>query len=280
MKASTIATSLALVAPCWASIGLTGIDSWPNSPFCATACYGCLSSYRLDCSEIHGDPDDHDAHVVTSPECRADDVHWLTSLAWCISTKCEEVQEGLSTGDIEKFWEEKALGDGSVEPMWTYSQSLANVTEEPSMVLGHGGTINETVVPPEFWFVLYGTYKTLDGEGWNMNVFGYVSASTFHVDDTLTPYPQSDPTQRWIWPPDRIVLGSLPTRCQHVIRENRTLSDLPEPLQAVSRSTFTFQPGQRSDSWSSTVHLRHGSSQHHPQRHQLQDYTCTSLVPE
>lgn len=172
MRLFELVATLAAVTPCWASIGLSGIDAWPNSPYCATACYGCLSSYRLDCSEIHGDPDDHHAHVMTSPECRADNVPFLTSLAWCISAKCEEVDAGLSIGDIEKFWETSATGDGSVQAAWSYKQSLTNVTDEPTMVLGHGGTINETVVPPEFWFVLYGTYKTLGDEGWNMNVFG------------------------------------------------------------------------------------------------------------
>lgn len=160
------------MVPCKGSIGLTGIDDWPNEPFCATACYGSLSSYRLDCSEIHGDPHSHDAMVMTSPDCRADHVPFLTSLAWCISTKCQEVGADLKTSEIEKFWEEKSTGDASVEPVWSYREALANVTEKPTTVLEHGGEINETVVPPEFWFVLYGTYRTLDGEGRNMNIFG------------------------------------------------------------------------------------------------------------
>lgn len=172
VKLSTVLIALSLAASSHASIGLTGIDTWPNSPFCATACYGCLSTYRLACSVIHGDPDDHHAHVETSPSCRAGSVPFLTSLAWCIGSKCDEVGAGLSTAEVERFWEEKSTGDETVLPLWSYRQALANVTDEPTMVLGHGGTINETVVTPEFWSVLYGTYSTLDGEGWNMNVFG------------------------------------------------------------------------------------------------------------
>ena len=171
----TVLLTLALAAISHASIGLTGIDAWPNSPFCATACFGCLSSYRLSCSEVHGEPDDHHAHVETSSACRAGHLPFLTSLAWCISSKCDEVGADLSTADIERFWEDQSTSDPNVPPAWSYSQALANVTEEPTMVLGHGGTINETAVPPEFWSVMYGTYSTLDGEGWNMNVFGSVS---------------------------------------------------------------------------------------------------------
>lgn len=157
---------------CSASIGLTGIDSFDNKPFCATACYGSLSSYRLDCSVIHGDPDDHHAHVMTSPECRADNEPFLASLAWCIKSKCDEVGEDLTTSEIEEFWERTTTGDPAVQPRWSYRQALATVSEPPTIVLGHGGTINATVVPPLFWGVLYGTFSTLYQEGWNMNVFG------------------------------------------------------------------------------------------------------------
>lgn len=179
MKAtSSLAARLLSIAAsasvCSASIGLTGIDTFNDHPLCATACYGALSSYRLDCSVIHGDEDDHHVHVhvMTSPECRADHEPFLTSLAYCIKTKCHEVGEHLTTSEIEEFWERTTTGDPAVQPRWSYRQALANVTEIPTMVLGHGGTITETVVPPEFWSVLYGTYSTLYQEGWNMNVFG------------------------------------------------------------------------------------------------------------
>jgi hypothetical protein len=164
--------ALGLVQPCLASIGLTGIDSHPNKPFCAHACYSSLASYRLDCSEVHGDPNDHHAHVVTTADCRRDHYDFLTSVAWCLSTKCREYDD-LSVGDLEKFWEETVTSDPVIQPIWSYSVALANITEEPTVVLGHGGTINTTVVTPEFWNVLYGTYSTLYQEGWNMNVFGY-----------------------------------------------------------------------------------------------------------
>ncbi|KFH48301.1 Ferric reductase transmembrane component-like protein [Hapsidospora chrysogenum ATCC 11550] len=166
---------LTVAGLCSASIGLTGIDSFDNQPFCATACYGSLSSYRLDCSVVHGDEGDvRHAHVMTSPECRADNLPFLTSLAWCIRSKCDEVGEHLTTSAIEQFWERTVTGDPAVQPIWSYRQALANVSDAPTMELTHGGTINETVVTPEFWNVLYGTYTTLYQEGWNMNVFGLI----------------------------------------------------------------------------------------------------------
>lgn len=174
---------------CFAGIGLTGIDSFENKPFCATACYGSLSSYRLDCSEVHGDPGDHHAHVMTSPECRADSAPFLTSLAWCVQTKCDEVGEHLTTSEIEEFWERTASGDPGVEPRWSYRQALANISEAPVVELGHGGTINETVKTPFFWNVLYGTYTTLYQEGWNMNVFGCVHINPLSVAPDARLYP-------------------------------------------------------------------------------------------
>ncbi|KAH6681031.1 ferric reductase transmembrane component 4 [Plectosphaerella plurivora] len=171
-----IRSALLLLFPlgCAAGIGLTGIDSFENHPFCVTACYGSLSSYRLNCSVVHGDEDDHHAEVMTAPECRADHAPFLTSLAWCIQSKCEEVNEVLTTSQIEEFWERTSTGDPTVQPIWSYRQAIAQVSEEPTLVLGHGGTINETVVTPFFWTVLYGTYTTLYQEGWNMNVFGLI----------------------------------------------------------------------------------------------------------
>ncbi|KAM5354771.1 hypothetical protein ACJ41O_001417 [Fusarium nematophilum] len=83
---SVLLLILANASLCSARIGLTGIESFPNQPFCATACYGSLSSYRLDCSVIHGDENEYHAHVVTSPECRADNEPFLTSLAWCMAS--------------------------------------------------------------------------------------------------------------------------------------------------------------------------------------------------
>ncbi|KAH7312520.1 ferric reductase like transmembrane component-domain-containing protein [Stachybotrys elegans] len=159
------------------SIGLTGIDSYDNHPFCATACYAALSSAPLECSEVHGDSHgDHGhghGHVMTSADCRRGNVPFLTSLAWCISSKCGEVDD-LTTGEIEEFWDRTASGDPNVSPAWTYSVALANISYPPTVDLGHGELMNTTVVPPFFWDVAYGTYKTLYEEGWNMNVFGLI----------------------------------------------------------------------------------------------------------
>ena len=111
---------------------------------------------------------------MTSPECRADNEPFLASLAWCIKSKCEEVDERLTTSEIEEFWERTSTGDPKVKPHWSYTQALANVSEPPTVELGHGGTVNTTVITPFFWNVLYGTYTTLYQESWNMNVFGLI----------------------------------------------------------------------------------------------------------
>lgn len=175
-RPAILAVAASLTVPCRA-VGLQGIDTFPAQPLCPDACYSSLSTYRLDCSVVHevegGDGDDghhHHAHVETSPECRADNDHFLRSLAWCISTKCAD--EGLSTPDIEHFWFAVSTGDPEVPPKWSYTEALRTIDDPPVRDLGHGDTINSTVRTPEFWNVLYGTQTTLHHESRNGSIFG------------------------------------------------------------------------------------------------------------
>ncbi|ROT42207.1 hypothetical protein SODALDRAFT_266785 [Sodiomyces alkalinus F11] len=173
MRPRSVVFALTAAVPCRA-VGLTGIDTFPENPLCAQACYNSLATYRLDCSIVHEDDSrgHHHAHVMTSPECRAGNEHFLRSLAWCISTKCADA--GLSTPEIEEFWFRVSTDDPAVPPQWSYTEALRTVEEPPVRELGHGDTINATVRTPEFWSVLYGTQTTLYHETRNGSIFGLV----------------------------------------------------------------------------------------------------------
>ncbi|KAL2760291.1 hypothetical protein ACRALDRAFT_1059855 [Sodiomyces alcalophilus JCM 7366] len=176
-RSAILALAAATVPVPSRAVGLTGIGTFPENPHCADACYSSLATYRLDCSVVHEDDsasggDHHHPHVETSPECRANNDHFLRSLAWCISTKCADA--GLSTPDIEHFWFRVSTGDPEVPPKWSYTEALRSIDEPPVRDLGHGDTINSTVRTPEFWSVLYGTHSTLYHETRNGSIFGWV----------------------------------------------------------------------------------------------------------
>lgn len=71
---------------------LVGYGIWPYKPVCAVVCLRAVSSYMVSCSyemEMHGGMHMH-GNGMTSPQCRADDTRWLTTLAHCAKTKCAE----------------------------------------------------------------------------------------------------------------------------------------------------------------------------------------------
>ncbi|KAI9770290.1 MAG: hypothetical protein M1840_003449 [Geoglossum simile] len=84
---------------------------------------------------------------MTSPQCRAGDTAFLTTLAWCISTNC--AQYHVSTSRLEKYWEEQCTGDPAVAPKWGYSAALLNITQPPTQGLTKGDLLNFTALTPE-----------------------------------------------------------------------------------------------------------------------------------
>lgn len=115
---------------------LVGYGIWPYNPVCAFACLRALSSYMLSCSsemEMGGGMHMH-GNGMTSPQCRADDTPWLTTLAYCAQTKC--AGSDVPTSQLEAFWEAQSTEDPAVPPRWSFSQAVANVTEPPGRELG------------------------------------------------------------------------------------------------------------------------------------------------
>ena len=112
---------------------LVGFGIYPYSPFCAYSCHRSLSALMLECS-IHMAPGGAMSHSdMISPDCRAGDTSWLTTLAWCMSIKCAEFE--VSTSELEHFWEGQSTGDPAVAPKWSYSTTLFQIAQPPTQEL-------------------------------------------------------------------------------------------------------------------------------------------------
>ncbi|KAM0433174.1 hypothetical protein ACHAQK_009353 [Fusarium lateritium] len=105
-------------------MGLTTYGLITTDPVCADACLRTLNLLMLSCSAMHhGDF----KTMHTEPSCRANDTAFLTSMAWCINTKCADKK----ASKIEGYWEEWLTGSPSVPAKWSYAQALAEVDPQP-----------------------------------------------------------------------------------------------------------------------------------------------------
>lgn len=72
---------------------------------------------------------------MTSPQCRANDTPWLTTLAWCIHAHCD--QDNDKTSELEHFWETQATEDPMMKtaPKWGYSLTLFHIAQPPNRTI-------------------------------------------------------------------------------------------------------------------------------------------------
>lgn len=123
---------LALAGPATAQF-LVGYGFDPYEPLCAESCIRSLSSFTLDCSNTEGGHSGHMHGSSTSNECYASNTPFLTSVAWCFSTKCAEFNIPAST--LQAFWEKSVTGSSKVVAKWTYPVALAQVESPPTYQL-------------------------------------------------------------------------------------------------------------------------------------------------
>jgi hypothetical protein len=133
--------SLLLVLPLTqvSGTGLIGYGIEMYNPSCAYACRSIIAAAPLSCS-------DHSEHTTghhgpstpfsTSPECRANDVSFLTTLALCMNTTCEA---NTPPALLEKYWAGTATGDPAMLPMWSYGRTVV----ETGSLLQDGRTPRE-----------------------------------------------------------------------------------------------------------------------------------------
>ena len=115
---------------------LNGFPVNPYDPFCAMSCLRSLYSLSLSCSSM-GDTVGMMTMVTTSA-CWAENTPYLTSLAWCMHTRCAEYNIPMSK--FEYFWETQSTGQSSageigVPAKWSYSETLANISSPPTIQL-------------------------------------------------------------------------------------------------------------------------------------------------
>lgn len=115
---------------------LDGFPVNPYDPFCAMSCLRSLYSLMLSCSSM-GDTVGMMTMTTTSA-CWAENTPYLTSLAWCMHTKCAEYN--ITNSKLEYFWETETTGQSNageigVPPKWSYSDTLLNIPNPPTIQL-------------------------------------------------------------------------------------------------------------------------------------------------
>ncbi|KAK5071571.1 hypothetical protein LTR64_004650 [Lithohypha guttulata] len=128
MRNNHLLSLAALVTGSHALIGF-GIDMY--KPLCAFACRGSIAGAPLVCTP-HDHSGGHSGHGggPTTPACYSQDTSFLTTLAWCISERCPEVDEWK----LERYWYKKASAnnDERITPKWTYQEALDQVVDPPT----------------------------------------------------------------------------------------------------------------------------------------------------
>ncbi|KAK0716353.1 ferric reductase-like transmembrane component [Lasiosphaeris hirsuta] len=128
--------------PTWLPHGCTGLPcrlrQLPYDPICAQSCLQAFRPYLLNCSDLEAAKKPFDPLApATSPSCYAKDTPFLTSVAWCFSSKCPEE----STAKLEGYWQQSVSGLKAVPPKWAYSVTLDKVDPKPP---SHQLTFNDT----------------------------------------------------------------------------------------------------------------------------------------
>lgn len=161
-----------LTEPVWGA--LVGYGIYPYTPYCAYACDRSLSSLMLECTGHMASGSHMDSHSdMTSPQCRADDIPWLTTLAWCMRIKCANYS--VSTSELEAFWEKESTGDPLVAPRWSYSTTLFNIVEPPTRELTKADdTLNFTaLVNPAVYGAQYNALTAVQRENVVESGYGF-----------------------------------------------------------------------------------------------------------
>lgn len=125
--------------------GLIGYGISMYKPLCAFICRDVLSSSMLNCSAPMDNAEmDMDMDSATSPECYATDNVFLETLAYCMSTHCQDI----AVWELEKYWRANVAGTQLNQPVpkASYQQALANITTEPTDTLVIGEKLSKTMV--------------------------------------------------------------------------------------------------------------------------------------
>lgn len=146
MKTLALATAVSLLLHYALAFGeMEGMQGYHSyDPLCAMACLRSIYSMMLDCSD--GGQRLGMMGMMTSTTCWAQNTPYLTTLAYCMSVKCDE---DTPRSKLETFWENEATGQKSagiatVPAKWSYGDALAHVDGTPSVQLTATDTMLNT----------------------------------------------------------------------------------------------------------------------------------------
>ncbi|PNS18890.1 hypothetical protein CAC42_5429 [Sphaceloma murrayae] len=145
--------SLLIASLCGAAHGLIGVGIQMYKPLCAHACRGPLGSVELSCTNEGHAPSGGHSHSATGPDCFAKDTSFLTTLAWCIQTRCEP--DSVEAWKLEKYWADKATSDQSIPPKWTFAEALMEIPRPPTQTLNASEPLDFTGLVPDDDYLAY-----------------------------------------------------------------------------------------------------------------------------
>ena len=181
MLISTLSVAVAAfaIAAHGKGFGLVGIGRDLFEPKC---CYSCLSSFwglELSCTDTHSNHTKRsggEAKEPTSPLCHSTNTVFLSSLAYCIKTKCS--LEDVSTSTTEQCWNDVA-GDGlNVSLLSNYLPTTA-----PSTQLSYNASILDDVslVNEQYYNDTRQTIVSYVDQESVHSIYGFVSSSVHHL---------------------------------------------------------------------------------------------------
>ncbi|KAK0721936.1 hypothetical protein B0T26DRAFT_749404 [Lasiosphaeria miniovina] len=111
----------AITSPASAVQFFVGYGNLPYDPLCAEPCFRSFTSYMLACPDridsSHGS--DMSMMSTSTPSCYAASTPFLTSVAWCMSSKCAEY--AVAASKLKFSWKQTVTGDRAVASCWRSS---------------------------------------------------------------------------------------------------------------------------------------------------------------
>ncbi|KAH6611938.1 ferric reductase like transmembrane component-domain-containing protein [Boeremia exigua] len=121
-------------------------------PNCGFSCYNAVSSTPLECDASDSSTDGHGGMDMDmdmgmgaeapTPDCKAQNLPFLETIAYCMSTRC--------TADVpvwkrEEFWATKLIT--GIVPKWTYSETLEQLGNS-TVTMVYNGSSGEVMTMP------------------------------------------------------------------------------------------------------------------------------------
>ncbi|RGP78968.1 ferric-chelate reductase [Fusarium longipes] len=137
--------------------GVIGFGITMYDPPCAYACIDTVKSWNLKCDGDHGmDHSMGSMHMAAAtPECKATNDPFLTTLAWCFHTHCADTKNST----LERIWELDIVGRKKVQPSpkYSYQVALALASESiPTQVVDSEEVLDRTsLVDEAVWLSNY-----------------------------------------------------------------------------------------------------------------------------